>query len=80
MTEDKKLSIKFMPGCFDDFEGTQEELNELVAELTRLAETGEFEKMGEPIDLSDLEDTEELEDALQDVVKTLIQSENKTLH
>jgi hypothetical protein len=26
--------IIFAPGCFDDFVGTQEELNELIADLT----------------------------------------------
>jgi hypothetical protein len=26
--------IVFAPGCFDDFVGTQEELNELIADLT----------------------------------------------
>jgi hypothetical protein len=29
-----KLDIKFMPGAFDDFEGTQEELDAVIAELT----------------------------------------------
>lgn len=42
---DKKLKIEFAPGCFDTFEGTQEELDEMVAEIHRLIETGElFEK------------------------------------
>jgi len=31
-----------MPGLFDEFEGTQEELDQLVSEITRLAETGEL--------------------------------------
>lgn len=29
-----KLDIKIMPGAFDDFEGTQEELDAVIAELT----------------------------------------------
>lgn len=29
--ENKPLEVVFMPGCFDAFEGTQEELAELIA-------------------------------------------------
>lgn len=29
----KPLKVTFAPGCFDHFEGTQDELNALVAEL-----------------------------------------------
>ena len=39
---DKKTKIEFAPGCFDNFDGTQEELDGLVAELDRLAKTGEI--------------------------------------
>ena len=39
MTE-QKFTIEFMPGCFDDFDGTPEELEELLAELARMAEDG----------------------------------------
>ena len=42
MTENKKpIKIEFAPGCFDNFEGTQEELDEMVAEIHRLFESGE---------------------------------------
>jgi flagellar biosynthesis/type III secretory pathway M-ring protein FliF/YscJ len=33
MTEEKKLKIEFAPGCFDSFDGTQEELDAFMAEL-----------------------------------------------
>lgn len=33
MTEEKKLKIEFAPGCFDNFEGTQEELEQFMLEL-----------------------------------------------
>lgn len=39
---DKKLELVFMPGCFDGFEGTQEDLDELTAEIQRMFETGEL--------------------------------------
>ena len=42
---DKKPEIIFAPGCFDNFEGTQEELQDLLAEIHQMAESGElFEK------------------------------------
>jgi len=53
MTKDNKLKVVFMPGCFDDFEGSQEELDGLVAEINRLAESGELEESAVPIDLDD---------------------------
>ena len=37
-----KIKIEFAPGCFDNFEGTQEELEELIAEISRMAESGEL--------------------------------------
>jgi hypothetical protein len=38
MNDDNKLKIVFEPGCFDDFDGTQEELDELVAEIQSMFE------------------------------------------
>jgi len=49
MSTEKKFKIEFAPGCFDNFEGTQEELDAMVAELTRLAENGELIELGEPL-------------------------------
>lgn len=31
---EKKLKIEFAPGCFDHFEGSQEELDDLIKEIT----------------------------------------------
>ena len=47
-----KPKLEFAPGCFDDFTGTQAELDELVAEITRLFESGELLENGVPVDLS----------------------------
>jgi len=38
MTEE--LKIVFAPGCLDGFDGTQEELDDLVAEIKRMASDG----------------------------------------
>ena len=40
MTDKKPPEIVFAPGCFDNFEGTQEELQELIAHLHQMASDG----------------------------------------
>lgn len=37
---DKKLTVEFAPGCFDDFDGTQEELQDLMAQIHQMVEDG----------------------------------------
>ena len=58
---DKKIQVEFAPGCFDGFEGTQEELDALIAEIKQLAESGELQEQSNPItedSLDDLSDEE----------------------
>ncbi len=38
MTEEKKMKVEFAPGCFDHFDGTQEELDEFVKQITNMFE------------------------------------------
>ena len=45
-----KPKLVFAPGCFDNFEGTQEELQELIAEIHRMFESGEAQMQAVPID------------------------------
>jgi len=52
--EQKKPEIIFAPGCFDSFEGTQEELDEMIAEIKRMAESGELFEQATALDLDDL--------------------------
>lgn len=40
--ECQDLKIVFAPGCFDQFEGSQEELDELIAEITQMVKSGEI--------------------------------------
>jgi hypothetical protein len=56
MTDKKATSIEFAPGCFDNFEGTQEELDALKADIQRMFETGELEANAVELDLDDLYD------------------------
>jgi hypothetical protein len=54
MTEEKKITVEFAPGAFDSFEGTQEELDELIAEITRMAQSGELMEKGTAVDFDEL--------------------------
>jgi hypothetical protein len=61
-----KRTIEFAPGCFDSFEGTQEELDEMIAEITKAFENGELENSS-PVDIDALmeEDPEMAEQLLR---------------
>jgi len=59
MPDKKKVKISFAPGAFDNWDGTQEELDEFIAELTRQVETGEI--------FENIEDDENIELALDDI-------------
>lgn len=52
----KDMKIEFAPGCFDSFEGTQEELDELVAAIKEMFASGEAQTLARPLDLDDLSD------------------------
>jgi hypothetical protein len=57
----KKIEIVFAEGCFDNFDGTQEELDEMIAHIRDLVDSGKLEE--EAILLSD----EEAEVVLQNM-------------
>ena len=70
MTDNKKMKVTFMPGCFDDFEGTQEELDALIKEINEGFESGEFQNQAiEVKDIDDLTD-EELEHIFHELHQT----------
>ena len=60
---DKKIKIEFAPGAFDSFDGTQEELDALVSELERMAESGELAENSVALD-----DWDDLDDADRDII------------
>jgi hypothetical protein len=45
----EQMQLEFAPGCFDEFDGTQEELDEFIAELQRMFNSGEFAKQSRPV-------------------------------
>lgn len=77
MTDSKKpLEVKFAPGCFDTFDGTQEELDALMAEIQETFANmtpEELEAQSRPVD------EDELEEALQEVMQQMIGADKRTL-
>ena len=63
--ENKELKVVFAPGAFDSFEGTQEELDEMIAEVQAMFEgktKEEIQSMSRPIDLQELAEDEDISD------------------
>ena len=65
------MKVEFAPGCFDSFEGTQEELDELVAHIRGLVESGEIFEQSKPVDLSELSEED---------LKLIDRSENRKVN
>jgi hypothetical protein len=55
-SEVKELKVEFAPGCFDQFEGTQEELNELVAEIQKMIADGSIHEHSRELTEEDFDD------------------------
>ena len=76
MTEKKPLRVIFDPGCFNNFEGTQAELDEFVKQIQAFAESGLL--LENSVELTD-EDIEELdEDTRQQIIRALERDDDKT--
>lgn len=76
--ENEKPEIVFAPGCFDNFDGTQEELDELIAAIHQMVESGEIFEKARPIDLDnpteeDMEVIEHLMSMESDAVERKLQ-------
>jgi len=76
MTEKKPLRVVFDPDCFNNFEGTQAELDEFVKQIQEFAESGLlFENSVELTD-EDIEDLDE--ETRQQIIRALDRSDDKT--
>jgi len=56
--EAKELEIVFVPGCFDHFDGTQEELDELMEQIKEMFTSGEALTKAIPLSEDDLSEEE----------------------
>ena len=78
MTKKNPVKIEFAPGAFDSFEGTQEELDAFIAELQRMAESGELEEHS--VALDDEEAWLELTEEEQAIISAAITRPDETRH
>lgn len=63
--KDDPMKLVFAPGCFDGFEGTQEELDEVQAEIMKMFASGEFLANATPVNMDALmEDDPDLAEML----------------
>ena len=69
MTDKTPMRIEFAPGCFDNFEGTQQELDDLQREIIEMFERGEFEDNAQPLDMAAL--LEEDPDLAEELIRQL---------
>lgn len=76
MSKDKKIKVEFAPGCFDNFEGTQEELDQFIAEIQRMADSGELVEQAVPFDMDD-PDEDDIEAIAQMLSAELEQAQRK---
>lgn len=58
LDELQEVKIEFAPGCFDNFEGTQDELNAMIADIERMVKSGELQEKSEPLNIDDLDEDE----------------------
>ena len=59
--ERKELKVVFAPGCFDSFEGTQEELDSFMAEIQDMFANmtpEEIKAQSRPVNIDDLDEDE----------------------
>jgi hypothetical protein len=69
MTDKKDLKVEFAPGCFDQFEGTQEELDQMILDIQLAIESGELFDGSE--ELTDEEFDELPEEAKEQIIRSL---------
>jgi hypothetical protein len=66
MSENKKpVKVEFAPGAFDNFEGTQEELEELVSEIQNMFTSMTTEELAANSRSVSLDDLAELDEETQ---------------
>lgn len=75
MTEKKKMEVVFAPGCFDNFDGTQEELDQLIKEIQESVDNGTLFEKSSPVSIESL--LENLsEEEVEDLLNTIDQMED----
>ena len=84
MTNKKEpMKVTFAPGCFDHFEGTQEELDGLLAEIKNVFANmtpEELEAQSRPVDIDALLEDESISDGeLEQLLGALVERDTRNL-
>lgn len=75
------MKIEFAPGCFDNFEGTQEELDALVKEIENMFANKTAEELAaESCELSDEAWDDLPEEAKLQIFRSIMSEEDETEH
>lgn len=74
LTEEQRreLKIQFAPGAFDSFDGTQEELEDLMKHIQDMIISGEMFEKSNPVDIDALLESDDPED--QALAKRLLEA------
>ena len=79
-----KLKIIFEPGCFDNFEGTQEELDSLMQEIQETMSKmtpEELEFQSRPVDITRLLEDEDIsDDEFENLLAAMVGGSERNLH
>jgi hypothetical protein len=59
-----KIKIQFAPGAFDDFEGSQEELDELMKQIQSMIHDGSLFEKSKAVDIEELLESSDLDDQM----------------
>ena len=60
--ERENIKIEFAPGAFDSFDGTQEELDSLMAEIKNMILNGSLFERSRTVDIDELMESDDPED------------------
>ena len=55
------IQVVFAPGCFDDFQGTQEELDQFISDLKEAFESEEWQDQFAGMDIADDSEVDDFE-------------------
>jgi hypothetical protein len=69
-----EIKVEFAPGCFDEFTGTQEELDSLINEIMQLANSGKLFEESNIVNFDEISDDEE------EHILSILEKSSRTLH
>lgn len=78
--ENEKPKVVFLPGDFDDFTGTQEELDRFVQIITESVQNGTFQDSHSASPDEDDEEPEFTEEELEAITLARVEERQRSLH